>query len=147
MSTQMLSAATRRGPAVCFLRHLLEMTVAMMLGMFAYGALVGTLSAASGSSFETIRVGQPELFVLGMALSMTVPMVVWMRHRGHDWRNSAEMSAAMFVPGLALIVCYWLNGISASSVCPLACAAMIPAMIIAMLYRVDVYTAGHLGVR
>jgi hypothetical protein len=143
MSTTMLSAATRRGRSVYFLRHLLEMTVAMVLGMFAYGALVSTLSAASGSSFENVRLGQPELFALGMAFSMAVPMVAWMRHRGHDWRNSVEMSAAMFVPVLALIVCYWLNVVSAGAVCPLACAMMIPAMMFAMFYRIDAYTTGH----
>jgi hypothetical protein len=140
MSTITLSRESRRRPLGSFLRHLVEMTLAMMLGMFVYGALVGTIAGAAGSSFETIRVGRPELFVLGMAFSMSVPMVAWMRYRAHTWRSSAEMTAAMFVPALALILCYRLNGIAAGSVCPLACATMIPAMIVAMLYRLDVYT-------
>jgi hypothetical protein len=75
-----------------------------------------------------------------MASSMSVPMVAWMRRRGHGWRSSAEMSAAMVVPAVALIVCYRLHAVSAGSVCPLACAAMVPAMIVAMLYRLDDYT-------
>jgi hypothetical protein len=141
MRTGTLSRAAHGRPLPTFLRHLLEMTLAMMVGMLAFGALVGVISGAAGSSLENVRVGQPELFVLGMAFSMSVTMVAWMRHRGHTWRSSEEMTAAMFVPAFALIVCHWLNAVSASSVCPLACAAMIPAMVVAMLYRLDVYTA------
>jgi hypothetical protein len=77
---------------------------------------------------------------------MSVTMVAWMRHRGHTRRSSKEMTAAMFVPAFALIVCYSLNGVSASSVCPLACAAMIPAMVVVMVYRLDVYTT-HVSLR
>jgi hypothetical protein len=134
--------ATRLGSIISFLRHLLEMTVAMMLGMFAYGLLLGSILGAAGRNLEDARLGQPELFALGMATSMSVPMVVWMRHRGHDWRSGMEMTAAMFAPALLLIVCYRLHAVSAESICPLACAAMIPAMVGAMLFRLDDYT-GH----
>ena len=78
-----------------------------------------------------------------MAAGMSVPMVVWMRRGGHSWRNSAEMTAAMFAPALVLIVCYRLHAVSANSVCPLACATMIPAIVVAMLYRLDDYTGYH----
>jgi hypothetical protein len=142
MTTTTVSRATRVRPVAAFLGHLLEMTVAMMVGMFLFGALVGVIAGATGSSLESIRVGQPELFVLGMASSMSVSMVAWMRRRGHDWRCCGEMTAAMFVPALVLIVCYRAGGVSADSVCPLACALMIPAMAVAMLFRLDVY-AGH----
>ena len=128
-----------------FLRHLLEMTVAMMVGMFAYALLVGSFLAASGSTLEEARVGQPELFALGMATGMSVPMVAWMRHQGHTWRNGLEMSAAMFVPALLLIICYEMGAVSADSICPVACAAMIPAMAVAMLFRRDDYI-GHRAV-
>jgi flagellar biosynthetic protein FliP len=146
MSTAIPSRAAHGGPLPTFLRHLLEMTLAMMVGMLAFGGLVGGISGAAGSSLENARVGQPELFVLGMAFSMSVTMVASMRHRGHTRRSSAEMTAAMFVPAFALIVCYWLKGVSASSVCPLACASMIPAMVAAMFYRLDVYTT-HVSLR
>lgn len=142
MSTLTAPSATRVSRTVSFLRHLGEMTVAMVVGMFLYAVSVGTLLGAGGSSLEEARASQPELAVLGMAAAMSVPMVAWMRRGGHGWRNSAEMTAAMFAPAAALIVCYWLHAVSASSVCPLACAAMIPAMVVAMLYRLDDY-AGH----
>jgi hypothetical protein len=142
MSTVAASTATGRRQTVWFVRHFLEMTGAMMVGMFVYGALVAGLMAAAGSDLESARLGQPELFALGMAFGMSVPMVAWMRRRGHDWSSAAEMSAAMFVPVAALIVCYRLQAVSADSVCPIACAAMIPAMLVAMLNRHDEYT-GH----
>ncbi len=142
MSSVTAPKASSRAPTIWFLRHLLEMTVAMMAGMAVFAVLLGGLLAAAGSSLESARLGQPELFVLGMASGMSVPMVAWMLRRGHGWRNGAEMSAAMFVPAVALIVCYRLDAVEAGSICPLACAAMIPAMVVAMLYRLDDYT-GH----
>ena len=139
MSTLALSRAGRRVGTLRFLRQLGEMTTAMLLGMIAYGLLGGSLLALAGSSLEEARVEQPELFVLGMGAGMAVPMVAWMRRRGHSWRSGLEMSAAMIVPALVLIVCYRAGAITATSVCPLACAAMIPAMVVAMLVRVEHY--------
>ena len=48
----------------------------------------------------------------------------------------------MVAPALAVIVCYRLHAVGAESICPLACTAMIPAMVGAMLFRRDDYT-GH----
>lgn len=122
-----------------FLRHLVEMTVAMMVGMLIYGAAVGAAVGLGGGSYESVRVGRPALFALGMAASMSVTMVAWMRLRGHDWRLGGEMTAAMFAPAVVLIVCERFDLVAAGAVCPLACAAMVPAMAIAMLARLDVY--------
>ena len=44
-----------------------------------------------------------EFMFLGMAITMTVPMVGWMMYRGHGWRANVEMSASMFVPTFAVI--------------------------------------------
>jgi uncharacterized membrane protein YhaH (DUF805 family) len=142
MSTIEGSGSQHGARAIQFLRHLGEMTAAMMIGMFAFGMTAGVLTAANGSTFEEARLSQPELMASLMAISMTIPMIAWMRHRGHDWRSGAEMSVAMVVPAIALIASYWAGGISASSVCPLACALMIPSMAVAMLFRFDEYT-GH----
>jgi len=142
MSTITLTRPDHKGRTMQFLRHLLEMIVAMMLGMFAIGAVFGGVLAASESSLAEARLHHPELALLVMAVGMTVPMVAWMRHRGHAWRSSGEMAGAMFVPAFALMVCYWLGGVSSEPLCPLACATMIPSMIAVMLYRLDEYT-GH----
>jgi uncharacterized membrane protein YfcA len=67
-------------------------------------------------------------------------MVAWMRRRGHDWRSASEMSIAMAVPAVVALACYWLGALPAEPLCGVMCAGMIPAMAIAMLFRLDRYT-------
>ena len=137
MTTIALSNPARRGRIMHFMRHLLGMTVAMFIGM---GALAAVLAAAGGSLLD-FRLAHPEAAVVAMVAAMTVPMVAWMRRRGHGWRFAGEMSAAMAVPAVVVLACYWLGGISAEPICPLMCMGMIPAMAVAMLFRLDEYTA------
>jgi hypothetical protein len=147
MSTATLSRAEQRS-ALVFLRHLGEMTLAMFVGMFAFGLSLGVIAGVAGSSFESLRVSQPELFMFGMGSAMSVTMVAWMRRRRHTWQEGWEMTAAMFVPVLAVLACYWAGAIAADPVCPLACVLMIPAMAAAMVFRLDVYTThGHASPR
>jgi hypothetical protein len=143
MSTAALSRAPHHRPGVTFLRHLGEMTLAMFVGMFGFGLALGVAAGLAGSSLESVRVSQPELFMLGMGSAMSVTMVAWMRHRRHSWRQGWEMTAAMFVPVVAVLGCYWAGAITADPVCPLSCALMIPAMAVAMLFRLDAYTTPH----
>jgi hypothetical protein len=140
MSTATLARAGQHRPVLAYLRHLGEMTLAMFVGMFAFGLALGVIAAAAGSSLESVRTSQPELFMLGMGTSMSVTMVAWMHRRRHTWRESGEMTASMFVPVLAVLACYWAGAVTADSVCPLSCVLMIPAMAAAMLFRLDVYT-------
>jgi CubicO group peptidase (beta-lactamase class C family) len=72
------------GPVFWFVRHLLAMTVAMLLGMAVYAIVLGLALGFAGSDVEAARLGQPELFALGMAFSMSVPMVAWMRRPFRD---------------------------------------------------------------
>jgi hypothetical protein len=143
MSTATVDQRAHHRPALAFLRHLGGMTLAMFAGMFAFGFTLGLIAAAAGSSLESIRSSQPELFMLGMGTSMSVTMVGWMRRGGHSWRESGEMTAAMFVPVLAVLACYRAGAVAADPVCPLSCVLMIPAMAAAMLFRLDVYASGH----
>ena len=107
------------------------MTVAMMLGMFA----LGFAFSLTGREFLDFRLDHPELGLVAMAVAMSVPMVAWMRVRGHGWRRGTEISLAMFVPAAVLVGCYWLSAVPAEAMCPLACGLMIPAMAAAMLVR------------
>jgi hypothetical protein len=137
------AAPTHRWPAVGhFARHVLEMTIAMMLGMCVLGAVFREVHLALfGTGFEQAWHHHPELTSLAMAFNMTIPMVAWMHYRGHNWRRGGEMAAAMFLPAIVLIPMFWLGAVSASAVLPLEMAAMMPAMIGAMLIRHDDYTA------
>lgn len=130
---------TERGPALTFLRHLGRMTVAMFVGMFAFGLALALAAPAAGSSLDSVRLSHPELFMLGMVSAMTVTMTAWMLRRRHSWREASEMTAAMVVPVLAVFALYWSGAITADPICPLSCALMIPAMAAAMLFRRDAY--------
>jgi hypothetical protein len=136
-----LSVTDRWPHATTFLRHLFEMTVAMMLGMCVLGAAFrGIHVAVFGTGFDDAWHRHVELTAFAMAFNMTLPMVAWMRHRGHGWQRSGEMAAAMFVPALALLALFRLTVISAHVVLPLQMALMLPSMILVMLYRIDEYT-------
>lgn len=125
-----------------FLRHLLEITLAMVLGMVVLGMAFRQLHIALfGTGFDDAWHQHTELAVFAMAFNMTLPMVAWMHHRGHSWERGGEMAAAMFLPALALLVLFWLGALSAHIVLPLQMVLMLPSMILAMLYRVDEYTA------
>src|SRR4029450_10103651 len=78
-----------------------------------------------------------------MAFNMTVPMVLWMRYRGHSWERGGEMAAAMNLSGLPLLMLYWLGAIPAPGVLGLQMMLMVPAMLGAMLYRKEEYSAPH----
>jgi flagellar biosynthetic protein FliP len=93
-----MSASTRH-----FIRHYVEMVAAMFAGMGVLHLPAGWAMSAVGTSWSELHADAPALMLLGMAVMMTVPMVGWMRYRGHGWRANTEMSAAMFVPTFAVI--------------------------------------------
>ena len=127
-----------------FIRHYVEMIVAMFLGMIILGVPGELALQALGSSTSDLRTDAPALVFLGMAVTMTVPMVAWMRYRGHGWRPSNEMAASMFVPTFAVIA-LMATGVldDFGSLMMIEHIAMFPAMLIAMLLRVDEYTGHH----
>ena len=127
-----------------FLLHLLEMLLAMMVGMVIFHMLDSLIPASS--SYAAAFASGTNLYDLAMGVFMTVPMVAWMIVRGHGWRHSAEMAFAMFTPAAAIIVLRLLGAdASLPWLADASHVAMLPAMIIAMLYRRDHYTgkAGH----
>jgi hypothetical protein len=85
------------------------------------------------------------LICLVVAVTMVVPMVAWMRYRGMEWRPTLEMAAAMAIPLIPIFGLLGLQLIPGASACGLYCIVMVPAMIIAMLFRLDLYTGrtGH----
>lgn len=121
-----------------FWRHFLEMFAAMWIGMVAgdpvFLAITGLSSTRQASHLY------PAQSVASMALSMTVPMVAWMLLRGHGWRNSAEMAAAMLVPAVPFIILCSLHVLTGGAA---SCAYMMLstlAMLGLMVYRRNVYS-------
>jgi hypothetical protein len=124
----------RAGPgrdARGFLLHLLEMAAAMMVGMMVSAAVF--LSAVGMTAAQAMR-QHAVLFVVLQAFGMTVAMVAWMRHRGHTWRSSSEMAAAMVIPAV-LFICLRLLDVISGPICGVYCFATIVAMVVLMLYR------------
>ncbi len=69
----------------------------MFAGMLVLGGLAEVIFVVFGSSLSG-QSGAAQVSLMGF--NMTVPMVLWMRHRGHDWARSGEMAASMVVPSL-----------------------------------------------
>ena len=118
-----------------FIRHLVEMYLAMQIGM-AIGPLLFAVSF--GASVSETRQQHPVAFLLVMAFSMTVPMVAWMLHRGHSWRSAREMAAVMIAPALPLIGLQVGHVISGSG-CGTYMSASTIAMILLIVYRRSEY--------
>src|SRR4051812_22048738 len=126
-----------------FARHYLEMVVAMVLGMVVLGVPAAALLGLFGVSPSELHDDAPALALLGMAVTMTVPMVGWMRYRGHGWRASNEMAASMFIPTFAVIGLLAAGTVSDfGAAMGLEHLAMLPAMLVAMLLRIDEYAGG-----
>jgi hypothetical protein len=127
-----------------FSRHVIEMTGAMMLGMCILGMAFRALHlVVFGTGFDAAWHEHTELAVFAMTFNMTLPMVVLMRYRGHEWERCGEMAAAMFVLAFALLPLFWLGVLSANAVLPLEMALMLPAMIAVMALRFDEYARPH----
>lgn len=121
-------ATTLRRPSVRrFALHGLEMVIAMVLGM----VVLGTVWAWVWPGLNENTTAQ----VLVMATDMSIGMAVWMRIRGHGLPAIAEMSAAMYLPFLALLPSHWVGALSAMALMSAGHVLMLPAMLIAMLRR------------
>jgi flagellar biosynthetic protein FliP len=110
-----------------FALHYVEMVVSMLVGM----ALLGPVWSWAWPGLAD----RPAAAALVMAANMTVGMGLWMRIRRHSWRLIAEMSAAMVLPFLALLVPYALDMLSGDALMMAGHLVMLPAMLVAMLVR------------
>ncbi len=124
-----------------FVRHYLEMVVAMLVGMVVLGGALRAVLAAAGVEYSMQR--YPELTIVEMALTMILGMTAWMRFRGHGWAGTLEMSVAMLVPAVAVLVPVWLGVLAAGPAMVVEHVAMFVLMLAVMLRRRDEYMAGH----
>jgi hypothetical protein len=131
----------RRGtPASHFIRHYVEMVVVMFVGMFVLMTPADWLIDAFGANSSHLS---PAMSDFVMAITMTVPMVGWMRYRGHSWRANAEMAASMVVPTFVVMGAIWTGAVKGSLMVP-EHAGMLAFMLIAMLFRREEYScASH----
>ena len=127
-----------------FIRHYIEMLIAMGLGMAILGIPAISALSATGTSTTELRTDAPAVMLLGMAVTMTVPMVAWMRYRGHGWAASNEMALSMFIPTFAVIGLLGTGLVTDfGALMTIEHVAMLPAMLVAMLMRHEEYSHAH----
>jgi hypothetical protein len=138
IGTTITSKPSRGRQTLRFLRHFGEMVLAMLLGMGVLDVVNSAILIPMG--FPYLSAGFPEAYAASMAVSMTVPMVAWMRIREHAWRLSVEMAGAMLVPTVLLIAVCSLGLLPRTILMPGTHLLMVPAMLAVMLYRWRDYT-------
>ena len=131
-----------------FVRHLGEMVAAMVVGMMVGATVLAVVfttllaSSVSGMTQREVFNQFAVLICLVVAIGMTATMVAWMRYRGMEWRPVFEMAAAMIVPLIPIFGLLAFQLIPGAEACGLYCAAMVPAMVLVMLFRFDLYAGG-----
>jgi hypothetical protein len=120
-----------------FWRCYLEMLAVMVVGMI--GAGVAFVSIVGLKSWDQVTTQYPTQALLAMAVGMTIPMVVWMRHRRMGRRNAYEMATAMVVPVVPFLCLVWFN-VTRSAQCGAYCALTVVTMLGLMLYRRSEYS-------
>ena len=123
-----------------FLRHFVEMLLAMFAGMLVLGGITELVFAAAGGSLSD---APGSVRVMLMGFDMTVPMVAWMSYRGHSRARNAEMAASMIAPTLAAAALAAAGVLSSAAALGVQHAVMIPAMLGVMLWRYDDYSRAH----
>jgi hypothetical protein len=127
MSTTLTSPTVRH-----FARHYAEMVLAMLLGMAVLWMPAKLALGAVGMSSQELH-----------DTTMTVPMVAWMRYRGHGWPASLEMSASMYLPTFAAIALLGAGLVEdLGALMTIEHVAMLLSMLAAMALRRDEYS-GH----
>ena len=138
MSTQTLTTVRRQHPVWTFVRHYLEMVVAMLVGMGTLYPL--WLLVVGGLAGDDSWVHRADVESLVMATAMVVPMALWMRHRGHGPAPIVEMSAAMYVGFAVLFPFLWAGMIGEHGLMMAGHVLMPLLMLAAMLLRPREYS-------
>jgi hypothetical protein len=142
------TAPGRDGPAAKILRpvgrfamHLAEMCAVMCAGAIVLS--VGFFGAAALFGYSELPDRAPALSVFVIAVNLSLPMAVWMRFRGMQWRPTLEMAGSTMVVGLALIAAYWIGLLARDSLIEIQTSLACPVMVAVMLARFPLYAGSH----
>ncbi len=139
MTTEVHDASRLQSRVWTFTRHYLEMVAAMLLGM---ATLYPVWAVAVGGIADDAWIHRADVDAVVMATAMTIPMVLWMRLRGHGPLPILEMSAAMYASFVLLFPFLWWGGLTEVGMMVAGHVLMPLLMLGAMLVRRDEY-AGH----
>jgi hypothetical protein len=121
-----------------FVLHFFEMCVPMCVGFALGDLLYFWLAGLAGYSEPFSEL--PVLSVMLVTVFMTAPMTAWMSYRHMPRRAIIEMSAAMPIVAAGLLALGWFGAIPMDSLALLEHGLMMPAMLVPMLARLDLYT-------
>jgi len=123
-----------------FIRHYIEMVLAMAIGMVALMPLEMWAIQAAGAPRLLARV---EVMTLVMATDMALAMGAWMAYRRHGWRDITEMSAAMYLPFIIFFPATLTGLMTSGAMMAAGHVLMLAAMLAVMLWRGDHYGRPH----
>ena len=121
-----------------FIRHYGEMCIPMCVG-FAIGDVIYFWVAGRFGYSKPFR-ELPELSVLVVTLTMTLPMTAWMLYRKMPRRPIAEMTATMPIIAVALLALGWFGVLPRPDLALSEHGLMMPAMLVPMFLRLGFYT-------
>jgi hypothetical protein len=119
-----------------FIRHYIEMVLAMAVGMFALMPLWPVAFRAVGAPH---LLDHPEPMALSMATGMAIGMAAWMAFRRHGWRDIAEMTVAMYLPFVILFPATLAGAMTSGTMMVAGHGLMLLSMLAVMLWRRDHY--------
>ena len=124
-----------------FARHYVEMVLVMLAGM---AALYVPARLATNALWPDVPGDDATLMLTRMGVAMTLPMVPWMRWRGHAWQPCMEMAAAMLAPVVGVLALEVLGGVTdAGLLMALEHLVMFAAMFAVMVARPREYSHGR----
>jgi hypothetical protein len=119
-----------------FMRHYIEMVLAMVVGMSALMPLWPVAFRAVGAP-HLLDHAEPQ--ALSMATGMAIGMAAWMAWRRHGWRDIAEMSAVMYLAFVILFPATLAGAMTSGTMMVAGHVLMLTAMLALMLRRRDQY--------
>jgi len=126
---------------VRFVLHYGEMMLVMFTGMGVGALALALVAAATGYGYSDLKADAPALVLAGMGVSMTAPMVWWMRRRGHSWAANRAMAISMIAPTVAAIVLLAVDAVADVGIAlEIQHIVMFPGMFVAMLLYRGEYT-------
>ena len=127
-------------PAAHWFAHLIEMVLVMLVGMQILFGELAAVANAVGYGDPMIRL--PELSTVVMALTMAIPMALWMDYRGHHRRGIVEMSGAMILPAAAVLAAGTIGIVGRQDLPGAYHTWMYVAMLALMVVRRHEYSSG-----
>jgi hypothetical protein len=124
-----------------FIRHYIEMLLVCCIGGFTLNFLF--FSAIARVGFPNFLQQYPDLSIIVITILLAVPMLIWMRFRGHKLQPTLEMAGEPIVLGVLLVTASWINIIPKVEMLPLLKDLVCPVMLLPMFFRLDLYTSSH----